>query len=154
MGEIIRNRIAAILLAAVVAAPAFAADNQNWGHLNTVKTGQRIGVIQKDGKRVEGTFAAITDSEISVQSAQIVKVPKENVVRVYSRPRLSRTWHVAIGAGAGLALGAVLNGTVGQYFRNEGHDTSPAVWLGAGAALGAGLGAASGGGDHTLYRRP
>lgn len=154
MGEIMKQRIVAMLLAAVIAVPAFAADDQNWGHLNSLKSGQRIGVVQKDGKRVEGTFTAVTDADISIAAGQIVKVPKDNVVRVYRRPRLTRVWHIAIGAGAGIALGAVLNGTVGQYFRNEGHDTSPAVWIGAGAALGAGLGAASGGGDQTLYRRP
>jgi hypothetical protein len=154
MGEIMRNRIVAILLAAVVAVPAIAADNQEWGQLNSVKPGQRIGVVQTDGKKLEGTFAGVTDADITITAGQVVKVPKDKVVRVYRRPRLTRIWHTAIGAGAGVVLGAVLNGTVGQYFRNEGHDTSPAVWIGAGAALGAGLGAASGGGDHTLYRRP
>lgn len=154
MGEIMKSRIVAMLLAAVVAVPAFAAENQDWGQLNSLKQGQRIGVVQKDGKKVEGTFAGLTDADIAITAGQVVKVPKDNVVRVYRRPRLTRVWHVAIGAGAGVVLGAVLNGTVGQYLRNESHDTAPAVWIGAGAALGAGLGAASGGGDQTLYRRP
>jgi hypothetical protein len=154
MGEITKFRIAAILVAAAVAAPAFAADNHEWNNLNRLKPGQRIGVVQKDGKKLEGTFSGVTDADIAITAGPVVRVTRDNVVRVYRRPRLTRAWHVAIGAGAGVVLGAVLNGTVGQYFRNEGHDTSPAVWIGAGAALGAGLGAASGGGDQTVYQRP
>ena len=149
-----KHRIAAILMAAIIAAPAFAAENTDWGHLNSLQPGQRIGVVQRDGRKVEGTFSAVTDSDISIAAGSVLKVAKDNVVRVYRRPRLTRGWHTAIGAGAGVVLGAVLNGTVGQYFRNEGHDTSPAVWIAAGAGLGAGLGAASGGGNHTIYLRP
>jgi len=145
---------AALLLAAILAAPAAARDDSNWSHLRVLQMGQRVGVIQSDGKRTEGTFAGVSDSDISVRTDQVIKLPKESVARVYRRPRLSRGLRTVLGAGIGLAAGAVLNATIGQYLRNEAHDTSPAAWIGAGAAIGAGIGAASGGGRHTIYRRP
>jgi len=147
----IKSQIAATLLLVALTVPAFSQDN--WNSLRSLRPGERIGVVQSDGNRVQGTFASFSDTAVSVRTDQVMAVPKDSVVRVYRRPRIGRGLRTAIGAGAGLALGAVLNGTIGQYLRNEAHDTSPAIWIGAGAALGAGIGAASGGGERTVYRR-
>jgi hypothetical protein len=58
-----------------------------------------------------------------------------------------------MGAAIGLGGGALLNGTIGQYLRNEGHGVDAGVWIGAGAGIGAGIGAATGGSKRTVYRR-
>jgi len=149
----IKSLISALLLLAALAAPAFCRDDENWKNLSSLKPGQRIGVIQSDGKRTQGTFAGVSDSALSIRTDQVVAIPKDSVTRVYRRPRVSRLLRTAIGAGIGVAAGVALNSTIGQYLRNEAHDTSPAIWIGAGAAVGAGLGAASGGGEHLVYRR-
>lgn len=149
----IKQPLAAMLLAAVLAAPAAGRDDANWNNLRTLKSGQPIGIIQSDGKRTEGKFAGVSDSAISILTDQAVNLPKESVARVYRRPRLNRGLRTLIGAGIGVAVGAVLNGTIGQYLRNEAHGTSPAVWIGVSGGIGAGIGAASGGGQHTVYRR-
>jgi len=150
----ITRLFAAALLASALAAPAATRDDADWNNLKTLKPGQRIGVIQADGKRTEGAFAGFSDVAITIRTDTDVALPKDSVARVYRKPRLNRAIRTALGAGIGVAFGAVLNGTIGQYLRNEAHDTSPALWIGAGAAVGAGIGAASGGSDRTVYRRP
>jgi hypothetical protein len=50
----IKPQAAVLLLSAALAVPAFSQDN--WNGLRSLKPGQRIGVVQSDGKRVQGTF--------------------------------------------------------------------------------------------------
>ncbi|MGB9458156.1 MAG: hypothetical protein WCB12_19045 [Bryobacteraceae bacterium] len=76
---------------------------------------------------------------------------RETVVRVYRRPRLSRKMRTLLGAAVGLAGGAIVNGTLGAHFSNEGRDIT-GITLGSGAAVGAGIGAITGGGDKTIYQ--
>jgi hypothetical protein len=147
----IKPQVAIFLLAAALAAPAFSQDD--WNSLRSLKPGQRIGVVQADGKVLRGTFASFSDPALSIRTDQVIVVPKDSVIRVYRRPRIGRGVRVVIGTGIGVAGGAALNATIGQYLRNEAHGTSPAVWIGAGAAIGAGLGALSGGGEQVVYRR-
>ena len=142
-----------MLLTLLVATSALGREGADWRNLGNLKPGQRIGVIQASGKRIEGALASVSDFAISVRTDQLMVLPKDSVTRVYRRPRISRGWRALIGAGIGLAGGVALNSTIGQYLRNESHDTSPAVWIVAGAVAGAALGGASGGGDHTVYRR-
>ena len=149
----IKHLITAMLLAAIAAVPAFAGDDTEWNNLRTLKSGVRIGIVQPDGKRTEGVFASFSDSSISLLAGQAITVPKDRVIRVYRRPRISRGLRAVLGAGIGGGLGALLNGTIGQYLRNEAHGVDAGVWIGAGAGIGAGIGAASGGGERTVYRR-
>ena len=131
---------------------ALRADNSEWTSVQNLRVGERIGIIKSDQKRVEGTFAGATASAISVHTDQDVAVAKDDVVRVYRRPHLSRAVRALIGGGIGLAAGAVVNATAGERFRNEGGDITAGALLG-GAAIGAGIGAATGGGYQTIYRR-
>ena len=80
----------ALILAAALAGPALAADNSAWTNLSTLKPGTRIGIIQSDMKRVEGFFEGFTESGISVRTDRDVTLRKEEVVRVYRRPRVNR----------------------------------------------------------------
>jgi hypothetical protein len=148
-----KSRLSIILLAGLMAVPVFAFDDSSWSGLGRLKPEDRIGIIQADQKRIEGQFAGFSDSGVSIRAGQVTTVPKENVIRVYRRPRVRRGLRIAIGAGIGLAAGAVLSATVGQYLRNEAHDNPAGVWIACGAAAGAGLGALSGGGYQTVYQR-
>jgi hypothetical protein len=142
----------ALMLAAVIAVPIFAADSSAWTNLGTLKPGTRIGIVQADMKRVEGSFEGFTDSGISVRTDRDVTLRKEDVVRVYRRPRVSRPVRAAVGAAIGAAGGAILNNTAGARFRNEGQDVAGA-FVGGGVGIGAAIGALSGGGYQTVYRR-
>ena len=97
------HRQIALMLAAALAGPALGADNSAWSNLTTLKPGTRIGIIQADMKRVEGNFAGFTEAGISVRTDRQIILRKEEVVRVYRRPRASRPIRAAIGAAIGAA---------------------------------------------------
>ena len=153
MSCLFSRQIAAVALAAVFSVSAVARDEPDWNNLGTLKSGARIGIIQSDLKRIEGIFASFSGSGISVLTDREITVPKEKVIRVYRRPRINRGVRTVIGALIGVGCGAILNGTIGQYLRNEAHGVASGVWIAAGAGAGAGIGAATGGGKHTVYRR-
>src|SRR4051812_45346795 len=144
----------AIILAAALAIPAVARDESQWSALTTLKPGARIGIIQADLKRIEGRFENFTDSTLTLRADREIIVPKESVVRVYRRPRTRRSIRAVAGGAIGAIAGAVLTGTVGDRFRNEGQDVPAGAWIAGGAAIGAGVGALTGGGYRTVYRRP
>jgi hypothetical protein len=142
-----------LLYTLMLSTAAFGADSAQWSSVRELKKGDRIGVIQTDMKRVEGRFESASDDGITVAGDVIVTVPKDKVARVYRRPRLNRVARVVVGGAIGAAGGAVVDGTFGQYLRNEGHGPDAGVITGLSAAGGAGIGAASGGGYATVYRR-
>lgn len=148
------HRIAVIALALAVGPLAFAADNDDWKALDSLRPGEKVGVIQSNQKRIEGRFQRATESNITIRADQEVTVAKTDVVRVYRHSGGSRTKRVLIGTAIGVAAGGILYGTVGERFRNEGQDVSAGLWIGGGAGIGAGIGALLGGHDQTVYRRP
>src|SRR6185437_16185326 len=117
-----------------------------------LRPGDRIGVLQSGSRRMEGRFVRATKTQITIESPGEATVAKDDVLRIYRRPRLSRPMKLLIGAGIGLAAALVLNATVGERFRNEGQDPAGAIFGGS-IALGAGLGALSGAGRNTIYER-
>jgi hypothetical protein len=75
------------------------------------------------------------------------------VLRVYQPPKHSRVFGAILGGAIGVAGGAVVDGTFGQYLRNEGHGPEAGVITAIGGGAGAGVGAAVTGGYRTVYRR-
>ncbi len=149
----IKLQAAAVILSVSMASPAFAQDDRNWTNLGTLKSGDRIGVIQSDARRVEGFFVEFSDSGISIRTDQATVIARDRVVRVYRQARTRRSLRAVVGAAIGVAAGVVLSSTVGQRFRNEGQDNPAAAWIASGAAIGAGVGALTGGDSRTVYRR-
>lgn len=131
---------------------AIAEDLSQWSNLGALHRGDRIGIVQLSQKRIEGWFVRSTDDAITIQADQEVTVARQDVVRVYRRPRLRRIHRILIGSAAGVAAGGILTATVGERFRNEGADVPTGAWVGGGAAIGAAIGALSGGGYHEIYR--
>ena len=145
-------KIAGVLLAAA-AQVGFAQDTNQWSSVQSLRNGDRVGVIQADQKRVEGRFESATDSRITLQADQQITLEKADVVRVYRLARHGRVFGAILGGAIGVAAGAVVDGTVGQYFRNETGGTAKGVITAAVGAAGAGIGAAVTGGYQTVYRR-
>ena len=141
---------AAILLATQL---GLAQDSSQWSAVQGLHKGDRVGVIQTDQKRVEGRFETATDSRITVQADQIITVEKADVMRVYQPPKHSRLFGTILGGAIGVAGGAVVDGTFGQYLRNEANGPTAGVITAIGGGFGAAVGAASTGHYRTLYRK-
>ena len=148
------KRTALIVSALVLAAsPAVAGDTSQWGTVRRLQAGSRIAIDLADQRRVEGRFTSASEADLTYYAYREITVSRNDVVRVYRRPRLSRTIRTLLGAAIGLGGGAILNATLGARFANEGRDIT-AVTLGGGAAIGAGIGAISGRGRNKLiYQR-
>ena len=147
------KRSAIAILAGVLTLPAFAADSGLWFNLGSLERGERIGIIQSDQKRIEGRFEHFSGSAITLRTSQFVTLPKSDVVRVYRRPRTHRKIRALIGGAVGALAGALLTSTAGDRFRNEGQDVPAGLWIAGASGIGAGIGAATGGGYETVYRR-
>ena len=133
----------------------FAAEPADWSNLQALRPGNRIGVIQSNRKRIEGNFVSVSEGGMTLRAETDIALTKEDVVRVYRRPRIGRKTRALIGGAIGLVAGAITYSTVGDRFRNEGGDFSAgegAAWFGGSAALGAGIGALTGGGYKTIYQ--
>jgi len=133
--------------------PALAGDTSQWSRVQRLHAGTRIKIDLADQRRVEGRFARASETDLTYQGLREITVRRDDVVRVFRGPLLSRAMRTLLGAAIGLGGGAIVNATLGRYFSNEGHDIT-AVTLGAGAAAGAGIGAITGGGYKTIYQRP
>lgn len=137
----------------LLVAALFAADLKDWKNLDALKSGDRVGVVQSDMKRVEGSFGGVTDAGVVVDGQTVAK---DRVVRVYRKKGMSRLTRTLIGAGIGLAAGAVIAETGGRRSENEGAmfgGIERAAWYAVGIGAGAGVGAVSGSGYETIYRK-
>lgn len=129
------------------------ADLQDWKNLEVLKAGDRVGVVSTDMKKVEGLLRSVTENGIEVDGTVVAK---DKVVRVYRPVGMSRTKRTLIGAGVGVAVGAVINGTFGRMFHNDGGNfggINDAGWYAVSVGAGAGIGALSGSGYVTQYQR-
>jgi hypothetical protein len=140
-------------IAALLFSLALHAQDAQWTNLRSLRKGDRIGVIQTNQKRVEGLFESVTDSRITLQSDREVSIEKSDVVRVYQPARHGRLFGTVMGAAIGVAAGGVLDGTLGQRFRNESDGPAQGLLTAGGAGVGAGIGAAVTGHYRTLYRQ-
>ena len=146
-----RLKIAGLLLLAAQA--GFAQDTAQWSSVQSLRKGDRVGVIQTNQKRVEGRFESATDARLTLHADQELTLEKAEVVRVYRPARRSRVFGAVLGGAIGATAGGVTDATLGQYFRNETGGTPKGVITAIGGAAGAGIGAAVTGGYRTVYRR-
>ncbi len=143
-------KLAALLRFAAQA--GLAGDVNQWSNVQTLRKGDRVGVIQANQKRIDGRFESATEARITLQAGQTVTIEKSEVVRVYQPARHGRVFGAVLGGVIGVAGGAVADATFGQYLRNEGHSPAAGVMTAIGGGAGAGVGAAVTGGYRTVYR--
>jgi uncharacterized protein YcfJ len=147
-----RVKIAGLLLLAAAQA-GLAQDTSQWSGVQSLRKGDRIGVIQANQKRVEGQFESATDARITLRADREITLEKAEVVRVYRPARRGRVFGAVLGGAIGVAAGGVTDATLGQYFRNETGGTAKGLITALGGVAGAGIGAAVTGGYRTVYRR-
>lgn len=125
----------------------------DWNRVERLQPGQNIEVVDDKMRSYRGEFGAAGADEMSLQTANGPLILKrEAVIRVTLRENSKRLRNAligaAIGGGAGIALGAIVD----KRFSNEGRaGMGYAICAPLGAGLGAGLGAASHG-FETIYR--
>jgi hypothetical protein len=152
-------RTTRLVLAFLLLAPAFAlaqSGQNSWVSLGQLHAGQKIQVLDRNLKSLDGTFRSFTEESISLQTKHgVVTLKRSDVMRVSSREKSKRARNMliglAIGAGAGAAVGAALDTRV-NYERGE-CCLGMTFGLLAGAPAGLGLGAAFPS-YQTIYRAP
>jgi hypothetical protein len=150
-----RSILIAILLLIMPCLSSAQAVNSSWANLSTVRSGQKIQVVQMNSKKVSGTFLDVSDSGITLRDKAgeiTIGRPDVRIVRLLKdRHRLRNALiGASIGAGAGAGIGAASYrqkcapgnmGIVvcGQPFFSKGFDAAfgAAVGFVGGATFGA-----------------
>jgi len=153
LASIVCRLAAAVAVLSLASVPAAGKDDGDWSRVRELHAGRMIQVDLEGPRRVECKFVRASDTDLIYETSREITVSRESVVRVARAPRLSRAVRTLLGAAIGLGGGLIVNSTLGRYFKNEGHDIT-APTLGSGAAAGAAIGALTGGGFETIYRRP
>ena len=150
-----RSKVVALTLVATIllfSSPGLAQQvlqtSDDWSAVESLSVGDKVSVEMKNGKRLQGGVAAISDTRLSLSRGnKVTDIERQNISRVYRV--LSKSIAKSVGkstligaavgfgggVGAGLALGA-----------NEDIATAEAVGIFVllGAAIGAGVGAMAG----------
>ena len=105
------------------------------------------------GYAISEWIESATDSRITLRADRELSLEKGDVVRVYRPPRHGRVFGAVLGGAIGVAAGGVLDGTLGQRFRNESDGPAKGLLTAGGAGVGAGIGVAVTGWYRTVYQR-
>jgi hypothetical protein len=148
-------------LGAILAASAAAQQAKpiaNWANLNQLVTGAEIRVTLADGKTLRGFMQRVTPESLAINATTSQETLSRQDIR---RVALKRPGHrgrntligLAIGTGAGLAVGAVADSKAGPgiWLPNSGKM----VFSPVGAIIGTVIGVAlPTGGWREVYRAP
>lgn len=135
-------------------------DLTSWQNLEQLAVGQAIEVTKANGESLRGTFVSFVDQSITLRGKQQeIAIPQSDVSRVRLRSPGGRRWTwigVAVGASAGLGVGAWIGESVAEQSGGDFRNLKPAiigVSGGIGALVGAAVGSSIGGRDTTIYSR-
>lgn len=93
----------------------------SWQNLNTLQVGERIQVLERNSRKVSGTFLNVSEAAISVQDQTGSQaLQKQDVVRVKLMKNKHRLRNAFIGAGVGAGVGAVAGGAANNGFISRG----------------------------------
>jgi hypothetical protein len=117
-------RVRSLALALAVLLGAFPLSAQSWDAVRGLQKGDRVKVLERDGTEHKGAVTSVTPEAVSLATGTTqVSVDRPRVKRVQLHSPSRRVRNIAIGAGIGLALGVVVDQTVGAYLRNESSST-------------------------------
>jgi hypothetical protein len=155
-----------VVLMLCVTVPLRAGERQaaraSWDNLKSLTQGQEIRVVLNDAKSYQGEFRSWSDDGITLrQAAGAQTIARQDILRVSSGAQKHRMRNAligaAVGAGAGLAIGAAgdhnscstKSGVFGPCFPNLGKEVFTPLGALAGAVVGAVIPT---GGWHDVYR--
>ncbi len=114
----------------------------DWSRVSSVVSGTRLSVKLKDGKKIEGSFASVSDASLSLTVKNAAKeIRREDVASVHQVSKKGAGKATLIGLGVGAGLGGAL------VIAGESNDNTLEIKDGVSAgfvALTAGLGALTG----------
>ena len=124
----------------VLQTAVFGAD---WARVIALRLGDPVRVETASAKQTGRFVAATVDTlRFTTNANADISVARPEVTRVYARSKSHRIRNTVIGAAVGVAVGAVIYGTLGSWFRNEGREDTGfmlTVPIAAGTAVGAAL---------------
>jgi len=116
----------------------------DWSRLSSVATGTKLSVKTKDGKKVEGTLTAVSDTSLTLTVKNAAKeVRREDVASVHGVSKKGAGKATLIGAGIGAGVGAGLGIAAEQNDNDSFFETKDSVTAGV-IVVAAGLGALTG----------
>jgi hypothetical protein len=114
----------------------------DWSRLSAATSGTKLSVKLKDGKKVEGTFSAVSDTSLSLTVKNAAKeIRREDVASVHQVSKKGAGKATLIGLGVGAALGGGL--AIAAETDDDGFPVKNSVSAGF-VALTAGVGALAG----------
>ena len=148
-----RRLITLLILITAATIPARAQSTSDWQRLTQVAAGHRVEIVEMNLAKTIGEIVQVTSEAITLASGRGEKtIRREDVFRVSSRESSKRLRNtligLAIGGGAGLAVGAVMDHSYGP---NEHIAKTFMTPIGMGIGAGVGATVAS---HETLYRAP
>lgn len=132
-------------------------DPSSWDNLKRLPRGQSIEVAQQTGARLTGKLLGVYEDSISVaRKTQTIAVPRSAVswVRISGKRRTYTLIGAAIGAAAGVGVGAVGAESLNQSSGGDFSNLKPAITAGcgvAGALIGAVVGSLVGSRGAIIY---
>jgi hypothetical protein len=113
---------------------------RSWQNLNTLQAGEKIQVLERNSRKVSGTFLNVSEAAISVQDqAGSQALQRPDVVSVKLMKNKHRLRNAFIGAGVGAGVGGVIGGAWNNGFvsRDVVAGVLAAAFLVPGAVVGA-----------------
>jgi len=128
---------AVLLLPTVASAQNRSASSGDWSALSAVETGSKLSVKLKDGKTVEGKLGGVSDTALTLSvKGKPTDLKREDVQSVYRIGKHSATKAtligMAVGAGAGAAIGAAGSGGDDSFDKLDHAVTAGLTVVGAG----------------------
>src|ERR1700733_9235209 len=94
---------------------------RSWQNLNTLQAGEKIQVLERNSRKVSGTFLNVSDAAISVQGqAGSQALQRQDVVSVKLMKNKHRLRNAFIGAGIGAGVGAAIGASWNNGFVARG----------------------------------
>ena len=111
-----------IFFSLALAFPA-CASGQSWDSVRSLRSGEQIRIVDTDGTEHKGTVASVSADAISLTAHDHEEsIERARVRKVKVRSGSRRLRNTLIGVGVGLAVGLVVDATIGAYLRNEGGE--------------------------------